>query len=163
MQKRAASSTCLPDEERQTIPARLGIAPQSNLRHRCNDLVCSAKATRTRIRFRSPSDSLICFPSLRGKGTGATVTTVRDFTKIVPVSWLLQRFRSRRFDLEPYNEPRRKTARIPLIRVIEKIDKPVDILRRWLLANATHVADSVYDRGGKLSDLVRSDETPARQ
>ena len=37
--------------------------------------------TGTRIRLRSLSDSTPCFPSLRGKGTGATAAGVHAFTE----------------------------------------------------------------------------------
>ena len=37
--------------------------------------------TGTRIRLRSLSDSTPCFPSLRGKGTGANAAPVREFTE----------------------------------------------------------------------------------
>lgn len=38
--------------------------------------------------------------------------------------------------------------------VIEKIDKPEDVLSKWFLANSTHVADLAYYLGGKPSELV---------
>ncbi|MFD0950032.1 Gfo/Idh/MocA family oxidoreductase [Paraperlucidibaca wandonensis] len=33
--------------------------------------------------------------------------------------------------------------------LIEKIDKPLDVLRKWFLANSTHVADLAFFLGGK--------------
>ncbi|MDN3614822.1 Gfo/Idh/MocA family oxidoreductase [Vibrio gallaecicus] len=38
--------------------------------------------------------------------------------------------------------------------VIEKIDKPEDVLSKWFLANSTHVADLAYYLGGRPSELV---------
>ncbi|MDN3614790.1 Gfo/Idh/MocA family oxidoreductase [Vibrio gallaecicus] len=38
--------------------------------------------------------------------------------------------------------------------VIEKIDKPLDVLNKWFLANSTHVADLAFYLGGKPKELA---------
>lgn len=38
--------------------------------------------------------------------------------------------------------------------VIEKIDKPEDVLKKWFLANSTHVADLAFYLGGKPKELA---------